>query len=157
MSPVANNRGWTLPELVTVIAVLAIVAAIAAPRSLNRDVFTARAYAVELASAARLSRAIAVASGCPVRLQIDNSGYLARQPAALGTHCGSAAGGYVRTVARASGGILQGPMPANLPFPGNLQWTFNSDGSVNTVGGNTVAAGPHLITVDPANGTIAGP
>ena len=158
LSQVANKTaGWTLPELVVVIAVLAIVAALAAPRSLDRDLFAVRGYAVELASAARLSRAVATASACPVQLQISSAGYIARQPAILGTHCAAASSGFVTTVARASGGQIQGIAPASLPPIGALQWTFNADGSVQVAGGVVAAVGPQSITIDPATGAVAGP
>ena len=158
LSRVANrNAGWTLAELVVVIAVLAIVAALAAPRSLDRDLFAARGYAVELASAARLSRAVATASTCPVQLQISNAGYIARQPAIQGTHCAATASGFVTTVARASGGLIQGVAPASLPPLGALQWTFNGNGSVQIAGGAVAVVGPQSITVDPATGAVTGP
>lgn len=158
MSQVADKHaGWTLAELVVVIAVLAIVAALAAPRSPDRDLFAARGYAVELAAAARLSRAIATASACPVRLQISSAGYLALQPAMLGTHCAPASGGFVSAVARASGGQIQGVAPAGLPPVGVLQWTFNTDGTVQVVGGAVAAVGLQSIAVDPATGAVTGP
>ena len=158
MSRVANkNAGWTLPELVVVIAVLAIVADLAAPRSLDRDLFAARGFAVELASAARLSRAVAMASTCPVQLQISNAGYIALQPAILGTHCAAAASGFVTTVARTSGGLIQGVAPAGLPPIGALQWTFHGDGSVQVAGAAVAAVGPHSIAVDAATGAVTGP
>lgn len=158
LSQVANkNAGWTLPELVIVIAVLAIVAALAAPRSLDRDLFAARGYAVELASAARLSRAVAMASACPVQLQINNAGYVALQPAIQGTHCAPASSGFVTTVARTSGGLIQGAAPASLPLTGALQWTFNADGSVQVAGGVVAVVGPQSITIDPATGAVTGP
>lgn len=140
-----------------VIAVLAIVAAVAAPRSFDRNAFAARAYAVELASAARLSRAIAVASACPVRLQISNAGYQARQPATLGTHCAAASSGFVGLVSRNDGGQLQGAAPTSMPFMGMLQWTFNSNGTVQVAGGSIAVLGSHQVAVDPVTGTIAGP
>ncbi len=158
LSRVANrNAGWTLAELVVVIAVLAIVAALAAPRSLDRDLFAARGYAVELASAARLSRAVAMASACPVQLQINTAGYVALQPAIQGTHCAAASSGFVTTVPRASGGQIQGIAPAGLPPPGALQWTFNGNGSVQVVGSAVAAIGPQSIAVDPVTGVITGP
>lgn len=158
MSPAADSEGgWTLPELVTVIAVLAVVAAIAAPRSFDRDLFAARGYAVELAAAARLARAIAIGSACPVRLIVDGSGYRARQPAVAGTHCASGAGGFVRAVPRSDGGTVQGTRPANVPFSGVLQWTFNGDGTVQIAGGAAAVIAAHTVSIDPASGRISGP
>jgi MSHA pilin protein MshC len=143
-------------ELVVALAVLAIVAAIALPRSFNRDPFAARGYAVEVAGAARLARAIAMASGCPVRLTIDGSGYRAQQRQVQGTHC-AAAGGFTTAVSRTDGTTVQGTLPATLAFSGNLQWTFNSDSTVQLTGGNSATFDVHVISADSQTGLIAGP
>lgn len=158
LSRVARTAaGWTLPELIVVLAIVSIVAAVAVPRFFDQNVFRERAYAMELAAAARLARSIAVSGACPVRLIIDNGGFRARQPPAAGTHCASAASGFSRNVVRLDGSTLQAVAPANLPFVGTLQWTFNTDGSVQIVGGNSLVAGPHTVVVDPVTGLVRGP
>jgi MSHA pilin protein MshC len=136
--------------------VLAIVAALAVPRSFDRATFAARGYAVEVAGAARLARAVAIASGCAAQLSIDASGYRARQRAPQGTHC-AAVGGFSTAVRRSDGTTVQGAQPAGLAFSGNLQWTFNSDNSVQLTGGASAAFGVHVISADPLTGLISGP
>jgi MSHA pilin protein MshC len=149
------SGGWTLPELVVVVAVLAIIAAIAAPRAFDSEVLRARAYASEVAAAARLARTVALTSGCAVRLSIDNAGFEARQPAIVGSHCANA--GFARIVLRADGTDLQGTAPASLPAVGNLQWTFRPDGTVSTQGANTASWAGHTVSVDTGSGAVTGP
>jgi len=156
-SPAARrSRGWTIPELVVVLTVLAIVAALAVPRGFNRDVYAARGFAVEVAGSARLARAIARASGCSVRLTIDAGGYRARQRAPQGTHCATS-GAFNTAVRRSNGTIIQGTLPAGLAFGGNLQWTFDSDNSVQLAGGTSATIGTNVISADPVTGLITGP
>jgi MSHA pilin protein MshC len=137
------------------VTVLAIIAAMAAPRAFDSEVFRARAYASEVAAAARLARTVALTSGCAVRLSISSAGFAARQPAIVGTHRATA--GFARIVLRADGTDLQGSAPGSLPSVGNLQWTFSPDGTVGTQGGNSATWAGHTVTVDTGSGAILGP
>ena len=56
------QRGFTLVELVAVLVILGIVAAVAAPRFVDTAVFTERGYADEIAASLRYARRIAIAS-----------------------------------------------------------------------------------------------
>ncbi|MDW8260870.1 MAG: hypothetical protein RML32_15630 [Gammaproteobacteria bacterium] len=142
----------------SVVAILAIVAAIAAPRSVDRSAFTARAYAAEVAGAARLARAIALASGCSVRLTIDPPGYRARQqPAAPNGHCDRGAASYPTAVRRSDGSMLQGARPHDVALSGNAQWTFHPDGTVAITGNAALGFGSLTVAIDPATGIASGP
>lgn len=61
------------------IAVLAIVAAIAAPRFFSRAEFDERLFFDEVRAALGHAQKLAVASGCEVRVTLDASGYELRQ------------------------------------------------------------------------------
>ena len=74
------QRGFTLVELVAVLIILGIVAAVAAPRFVDTAVFSERGYADEIATSLRYARRIAVASGCNVRFTVNGAGYSAAQP-----------------------------------------------------------------------------
>jgi MSHA pilin protein MshC len=79
-SPRRHARGFTLVELVAVLVILGIVAAVVAPRFVDTAVFSERGYADEIATSLRYARRIAVASGCNVRFTVNAAGYSAAQP-----------------------------------------------------------------------------
>jgi MSHA pilin protein MshC len=67
-------------ELVAVLVIVGIVAAMAAPRFFDNAVFTERGYADEIAASLRYARRIAIASDCNVRFTVNAGGYSAAQP-----------------------------------------------------------------------------
>jgi prepilin-type N-terminal cleavage/methylation domain-containing protein len=69
--PTAPGRGFTLVELVVVIAVLAIVAAIGMTRFASQAPFAARAASDQLASVLRSAHRIAVAQRATVHVLVD--------------------------------------------------------------------------------------
>lgn len=83
----ARVRGFTLVELVTILVLIGILAAFAAPR-LDLETFRQQAFRDELTNALRHARKVALASGCPVQVNIDGSGYSLAYTGAGGTACG---------------------------------------------------------------------
>ncbi len=80
MTRQSRQHGFTLIELVAVLVILGIVAAVAAPRFFDNAVFTERGYADEIAASLRYARRIAIASDCNVRFTVNAAGYSAAQP-----------------------------------------------------------------------------
>ena len=72
---VRNQRGFTLTELVVVIILIGILAAVVVPRLGTRSTYDERVFTDELISTARHAQQIAMmrGSGYTVRLTIDNS------------------------------------------------------------------------------------
>jgi len=68
-----------LVELVTVLVIMGILAAVAGPRMFSNRVFRERGYADEIASSLRYARRIAIASGCNVQVTVNAAGYSAAQ------------------------------------------------------------------------------
>ncbi len=75
------SAGFTLVELVTVILLLGILSAIAIPRLFNLNNYQTRAAYDEVVGAVRYAQKLAVASGCPVRVQLAAGGYSLQQRA----------------------------------------------------------------------------
>src|SRR5262245_53650417 len=84
---VSRSAGFTMVEVVVVIVILGVLAAVAAPRFFDDKTFLERGYYEELAASLKFAQKLAVASGCPVRLAIAANSYDARQQAASGGTC----------------------------------------------------------------------
>ncbi len=74
-----KNNGFTLVELVTVMVILSIMAAVAIPRFFETHAYKSREFYEEVINAARYSQKLAVASGCAVQLSVSGSGFSLHQ------------------------------------------------------------------------------
>ena len=86
-APATSSPGYTLVELVVVMAIAGVLAAYIAPRFWSQQTFSERGYADELGAALRIASKAAVVSGCPARLTLAASSYVATQQAASGNAC----------------------------------------------------------------------
>lgn len=148
-----SSTGYTLVELVLVIAILAIVAAFAAPRFFDQRTFDERGYADALAGALRAAQKAAIASGCSVRVQVDANGYRARLQAASGNACDAADTTWSVPVALPDGDAVQGPARAGVS-PATATITFDA-GGVPIGSAPTLAIGPWRVTTDGATGYVS--
>jgi MSHA pilin protein MshC len=149
----ARTRGYTVVELVTVIVILAIVAAITGPRFFGTRVFSGRGYANEVASALRYSQKIAVGSGCNVRFAITSGGYNAMQQPPSGNRCDAASGVWSTTVRRPDGTALSGSPPADANVAGSATMIFDGKGAIVS-GATNLTVGTFTLTVDAASGFV---
>ncbi|MDX1404910.1 MAG: prepilin-type N-terminal cleavage/methylation domain-containing protein [Woeseiaceae bacterium] len=140
-----NEIGVTLIELVTVILILGILAAMVTPRFFDLGTFEERGFYEDVASALRYAQKIAIGSGCSVRVSITATSYDLRQQAASGNRCDETDNTWTTQVlmpdgtpatATAPGDITLGPV-TNYVIDGLGQTDLGSDLTV-TVGGLTM-------------------
>lgn len=128
-----DRRGYSLIELVFVLILLGVVAFIVVPRLFNRSTYSITAFYDRFTAALDYARSVAVASNCPVEVQITAGGFSLEQPSgtASGTNlCPS--GSYTRSVPNpASGDPFTANTPSGATFSaGTGDFCFGSLGQV---------------------------
>lgn len=149
----APVRGYSMIELVVVIVILGVVAAIAGPRFFGTQTFSERGYADEIAGAIRYSQKVAVASGCNVRLSITLAGYSAMQQPAAGNACDASSGAWTTPVLRSDGAPLSGSPPSDANVSGAATFVFNNRGAVIS-GATNLVVGPYTLALDAGSGFV---
>lgn len=139
-----NARGYTLIELVTVLAVVGILVVAAAPALTDRSALQARGFADALRAMLRHSRALATAQQRDVCVQVN-----ALQAQALWA-CNAAT--PVAAPGNSAAWVLD--VPAGLAITGTLSLRFNADGQPVPNTTQTLTAGPHTITVHRETGFV---
>ena len=140
-------RGFTLIELIMVMVITGILAAVVGPRFFDRQVFDERLFYEESLAAVRYGQKLALASGCLVQVSLDASGYRVRQA----TSCTS--GAFI-DVAGPDG---QAPFAAALPSGVSVTATtfplvFASQGQPSVAASATI--GSFSINVTPVTGLV---
>lgn len=149
-------RGYSVIELVVVIAVLGILAAVAAPRFFARDVFAERGYADELADAIRQAQRTATVTGCPVEVRVTTAGLQARLPQASAGHCASlAASTWTTPIRRSDGGTLDAAPPSGVSIVGSARVVFDFDGRASNGSAITIQVGGRTVSIAAITGRVA--
>lgn len=141
------HAGFTLVELIAVLTIAAILAAMAGPRLLSSTPFAEGGYADEIVAALRQARSVAIASECPVRFSIDTNGYAAMQPAPSSNRCGPP-GTWTTPVHRGDGRDLAGWPPNSANVPGPRSVIFATDGALSPNVSVSIPVGTRTVIVD---------
>ncbi|NNF16323.1 MAG: prepilin-type N-terminal cleavage/methylation domain-containing protein [Gammaproteobacteria bacterium] len=150
-------RGFTLVELVLVITLVGILAVVAAPRFFNNSTFDERGYRDEIGAALRYAQKVAVATGCPVRVTLNASGYALGQQTALAGHCDPGDASYATPVRLADGEVMAGSPPAGVTVTPSLDFVFGATGGTTLGGDQTVNVGSRALLVNATSGLVTTP
>ena len=150
----AGAGGYTLVELVVVMAVAGILAAYIAPRFWNQQSFSDRGYTDELAAALRSTQKAAVITGCAAQLSLAANSYVATQQAASGNSCNPADTSWSTPLLGADGSPMQDTAPANTTAGPTGVFRFDTQGRLSSSPGATITVGTHTITIVTGTGLV---
>lgn len=151
----SRARGFTLTELVVVLAVLGVLAAVAAPRLVGNQVFAERIFAEDVAAQLRHAAEIARLSDCPVRFDMAATGYALSQQAVSANRCNPADISWPVPVLNPDGTAAAGTAPRELLgtlAPASV--TLSPRRSIISAPDRRIAVGSFVITVNAATGRV---
>jgi MSHA pilin protein MshC len=153
-APAASSTGYTLVELVVVIAIAGVLAAFIAPRFWTQQTFSDRGYADELAAALRIAQKVAVLTGCPARVTVTATSYAAAQQAASGNSCNPADSSWATPVLAADGSVVQDNAPNGTVATPTGAFQFDDQGRLASGPATSLVVGSHTITIAPGTGLV---
>ena len=149
-----RNRGYTIVEVLLVIVILGVLGTVAGPRFFDNDAFDERAYFDELVSALRYAQRTAVASGCPVRVDVGVSTYALSQQAVSGGHCDAADASFPVPVRLPTGEVMSGSAPSGITTAPTTTVTYSALGRTNLGANQALAVGGRTLTIHAESGFV---
>lgn len=148
-----SRRGFTLIELVTLIAILGIVTVTSLPKFFNFSAFQELGFYDDTLAAFRYAQKLAVATACNVQVAVASNQYTLKQPAASDrSKCNSTtAADFTQTVTRPNGsGSYQGSQSGISASSATVYFTAKGTAS----GSVTVTVGSRSLSVVQATGLV---
>ncbi len=149
-----RQHGYTVVELVLVIAILGILLGFAVPRFFDNALFAARGYADEVATALRYAQKVAVASGCRVRVSVDAAGYVLDQQRESGGSCDTADTSWSTPVSGADGQRAAGTTPADVVVPVDAEYVFDPAGRLESGSPTSFTVGARTLSIERDSGFV---
>lgn len=147
------HRGYTLVELVVIIAIIGILAVYVSSRFFSSGSFQGRRFFDQVESAVRYARQVAIASGCPVQVTLTAGSYTLKQ----GSTCNS--GTYsVSVINPGSGQAFTDNAPSGVTISPAATLIFSTTGAVTGIGATQqFTIGSHTFTLIAATGYVSEP
>lgn len=148
MNNTRTCTGFTLIEMVMTLIIVGILAVVAIPRFFETSRFDQRGFQDELLSAIRYAQKTAVASQCPVQVNIDASAERYDLFLPNNTNPATCANSPVfgaNPVQQPGGGAFGRAAPSGVDISTNLVVTFNSLGQPSSGGNTNVGSLPVII------------
>jgi MSHA pilin protein MshC len=148
------GRGFTLVELVLVMTIAGVLAAVAAPRMLDRSAFQTRGGAAEIRTALRYAQKLAIAKNREVCVTTSGTGLTLTFEPTYASVCGVAA------VIRSGGDPVSEPtfsvvLPPGIPLTIVPPFRFDGQGRPNPNAiVNLTVGGSASVTVEPETGYV---
>jgi len=152
--PAAGSLGYTLIELVLVIVIAGILAAVGAPHFFDQATFAQRGYADELAGAFRMAQKAAVASDCPAEVVVAAGAYAVKQQAASGNTCNPSDATWSTAVIGPDGQTVQNSAPNGVVASPAGTWVYNGAGALSTAPATSITVGTHTLSLDATTGYV---
>lgn len=153
--PARRAAGFTLIELVVVIVLLAVLAAVALPRLVEGS-FRGAAFAEQVSAAFRYAQRLAVATGCEIEVQVStatNSYAIRRRADGTDTTCGTAGAFTLDVPNPAGGGAFAATASGGVSVTQGLTLRFDGQG-LPTPNGGTVVVGGRSIVIEADTGHV---
>lgn len=147
---VAFEAGFTTIELIAVVIIVGILAAFTMPHFLGRSAFDARGIHDSLASALRYAQKLAIASNCPIQVQIQAGGYSVKQQPSPCSSTGSFTRPVIDPVGNAP--LQRTNLHGIILTPATI--TFSPSGAAGSADTTIAVSGAPSITVVGATGYV---
>lgn len=153
----SQQSGFSLVELVLVIVILTIIASMAGPRFFDGAAFDERAYLDELGSAIRYAQKVAVATGCPVRVEITAGDYSLSQQQPVAGHCDPSDSSFPLPVLLPTGQVVAGTAPGGIVTTPSLTFSYDALGRTTLGADRILNVGARAITISAESGLVIVP
>jgi MSHA pilin protein MshC len=129
---------FTLIELVAVLVIVGVLAALALPRFADVGPFAARGFFEEALAATRYAQKLAVASGCSIRVRFTATSDSVSIARFTGADCTQVTAGTVPVTRPGSSESLDLDAPAGVSVGRDLSFYFDRIGRPHDLGGNLI-------------------
>ena len=142
VSSQCNHQGFTLIEFITVLIIASVLAVVGMSRFVSNQTFKEAQVQQELLSALRFAQKIAIASQCPVNVNLSTSSY--------SLNYASPCSGSVKKPATQNN-YSETSVSATINSSSGT-FSFDASGNISPSTGGTITIGNFSITLEPISG-----